>query len=51
MMKQMIIKQKEAERSEEDALFLETHGTKIEFMDKNTIAPLVDYVKGLAYQE
>jgi len=37
-------KQPETERTEEDKLFLETYGKKIDFTDKSTIAPLVDYV-------
>ena len=37
----------ESERNEEDKQFLETYGTKVDFMDKNTINPLIDYVGGL----
>ena len=33
------------ERTEEDELMLETYGDKIDFSDKTTIKPLIDYVK------
>jgi len=40
-------KKPETERTEEDKLFLETYGQKINFLDTNAIAPLVDYVRNL----
>lgn len=39
--------EKMTERDEEQELFLQTFGSTIKFSDKNTIQPLVDYVKGL----
>jgi len=40
-------KKSESELSDEDMLFLETYGKKVDFMDKTTIMPLVDYVQTL----
>ena len=47
MMRKMVMKQAEAERNEEDSLFLETYGSKIDFIDKDTIAPIIKYVREL----
>lgn len=47
MLKKQAEKKPQEERTEEDRLFLETVGKDIIFADKETIAPLVQYVKGL----
>lgn len=41
------LKIEQSQRSEEDKLFLETYGTKLNFMDKNAIVPVVEYINGL----
>jgi hypothetical protein len=46
MVKKAAEKKPEAERTVEDKLFLETYGKKVDFMDRITIAPLVDFVRG-----
>lgn len=46
MMKKMTLK-KNDEFTEDDKLFLETYGGKIDFIDRNTIMPLIKYVKNL----
>ena len=45
MLRKITSKKPESEIIDEDKLFLETYGTKLDFMDKNTIKPLVEYVK------
>jgi len=48
MMKKMTIDPKAPEEwNDEDRLFLETYGKTADFMDEASIAPLVEYVKGL----
>ena len=47
MMRKMTLKRDESERNEEDKLFLETYGEKLDFTDKSTIKPLIDCVSGL----
>ena len=47
MMRKLTQKQSESQRSDEDKLFLETYGTKIDFTDKGTITSLLEYVKRL----
>ncbi len=46
-MKKMVSNQTEAEITEEDKYFLETYGGKVYFTDRETINPLVDYVRTL----
>jgi hypothetical protein len=46
IMKKTLEKKPENERSSEDKAVLETYGAKIDFTDKSTIQPLVDYVRG-----
>lgn len=46
MMKKMTIgKKQEKELTEEDKTFLDTYGGNVQFADRNTIAPLVEYAK------
>ena len=50
MLKKMVLKstkQNEAEISSEDKLFLETYGGKVDFTNRETIKPLIDYVRAL----
>ena len=47
VLKKSIEKKPLAERHEEDPVFLETYGKTIDFTDKSTIAPLVEYVRAL----
>jgi len=46
-LKKSIEKKPPAERHDEDPVFLETYGKIIDFTDKSTIAPLVEYVRAL----
>ena len=46
-MKRGILKKDKTEYDSEDELFLETYGGQIDFMDRDSIKPLVSYVKGL----
>jgi menaquinone-dependent protoporphyrinogen IX oxidase len=46
MMKRMTIgKKKPEELSEEDRLFVDTYGGKVDFIDRSTVAPLVEFVR------
>ena len=36
-----------AERTRDDHLLLETYGDKVDFTNRDTIKPLVDYVRAL----
>ena len=45
MVKNMIAKKKESELSSEDKAFIETYGENVDFMDRATIGPLVNYVR------
>jgi menaquinone-dependent protoporphyrinogen IX oxidase len=48
MMKKMTIGKKAYEElSDEEKLFVDTYGGKVDFVDRATIAPLVSYVRGL----
>jgi hypothetical protein len=47
MRKKVLEKKTEDERSSEDRAFIETYGSKIDFTDKSTIQPLVEYVRTL----
>jgi len=47
MMRKLTIKKDKSELSEEDHEFLRTYGSKVDFTDKNTIAPILDYVDSL----
>lgn len=44
MMYKMLSKKDASELTEEDNGFLETYGKSVDFSDKNTIAPIIDYV-------
>lgn len=45
MLKTMVSKKKTEELTEDDKMMLATYGDKVDFTDKNTIEPLVSYVK------
>lgn len=46
MMKKMTIdKKSEDQLTDEDKVFLQSYGNKVDFSDKSTILPLIDYVK------
>jgi menaquinone-dependent protoporphyrinogen IX oxidase len=47
MVKKTAEKKTEAERTDEDKLFLETYGKEIDFIDRGSIAPLVEFVRGI----
>jgi len=47
MLKKMIEKKNDGEYVGDSKLFLETYGSEVDFTDKATITPLVDYVKAL----
>jgi hypothetical protein len=48
MMKQITLGKKTIEElTDEEKLFAETYGGKIDFTDRKTIAPLTEYVRGL----
>ena len=47
MVRKVESKKDESERSEEDRMFLDTYGTKLDFLDKSTIKPLIDHVNSL----
>lgn len=48
MMKKMTIDSKAPEeRTDEDRLMLETYGKSVDFIEEASIAPLVEYVRGL----
>lgn len=44
MLKRMVAKKAEGEKTEEDRQMLETYGQKVDFADRNSIAPLVECV-------
>ncbi|MDR0306570.1 MAG: flavodoxin domain-containing protein [Chitinispirillales bacterium] len=41
-------RKKESELSDEDKMFVATHGKGIDFIDKDTLKPIAEYVNGLA---
>ena len=47
MMKSMIQRKPESEREADDIEFLDTYNSKVNFEDKQTITPLINYVKSL----
>ena len=47
MLVSQLKKHKDSEKSDEEKLMLETYGEKIDFSDKETILPLVSYVRNL----
>ena len=47
MMRRMILKKPESERKDDDAEFLENYNKKVNFEDKQTIDPILSYVKNL----
>ena len=44
LLKRIVARKPEAELTEEDRAFLETYGGKVDFTDRGSIAPLVEYV-------
>lgn len=46
MLKNMISKKDSKELSDDDSALLNTYGKKVDFTDKNTIAPLLLFLKG-----
>lgn len=44
MLRKMLLKKSPQERSDEDMQLLETYGKKINFLDRHTAAPLINYV-------
>ena len=44
MVRKVDAKKDESERNDEEKLFLETYGKKLDFVDKSTIIPIVEYV-------
>lgn len=47
MLKTIVANKSEEKKTEEDRQMLETYGHKVDFTDKNSIAPLVEYVMKL----
>ena len=47
-LKSMVKNKKEEEFTDEDRVMLETYGDKIEFMDRDTIEPIVSYARSLS---
>ena len=47
MLKKMLLKNGYDKLRQEDKEFLDTFGKQVDFTDKSTITPLIDYVKGL----
>ena len=47
MLKKMLLKNGYEKLRQEDKEFLDTFGKQVDFTDKSTITPLIDYVKGL----
>lgn len=47
MMRKLTLKKDKAELTEEDKEFLSTYGSKVDYTDKNTITPIIDYVNSL----
>jgi hypothetical protein len=43
----ILYKKSSADLTGEDKIFLETYGKQVDFTDKRTIKPLVDYVKSI----
>ena len=47
MMQKALLKKNADKRSEEEQQILATYGKKVDFVDRTTIEPLVDYIKSL----
>jgi hypothetical protein len=48
MLKKMTVNKKPKEEwSSEDKLFAETYGGKVDFVDRNSIMPIIEYVQAL----
>jgi len=47
ILRKMAAKKKQAELSDEDKVFLDTYGGKLDFTNQPAIKPLVDYVRAL----
>ncbi len=45
MLKKMVGKKSVSERTEEDKAMLETYGEKVDFIDRSSIAPIIEYVR------
>lgn len=45
MLRRMLLKKAEAQRSREDRQLLETYGKKIDFTERESIQPLIDYIR------
>jgi len=45
MLRKVIIRKKPDELTDDDKQLLDTYGGKVDFTDKNTITPLVNYIK------
>lgn len=50
MMHKVLLKKDSADLSSEDNLFLETYGKKVDFANRESIQPLVDYVLSLHFE-
>jgi menaquinone-dependent protoporphyrinogen IX oxidase len=50
MMKKTVSKKAGTDRTSEDEIFLETYGSKVDFTDRSTITPLVEYVSSIQNQ-
>jgi len=48
MLRRMLLKKDSSEISSEDRLLLETYGKKIDFTDRTTLQPMIDYIRLLA---
>jgi len=44
MMRKMLLKKEESERSDEDRMLLDTYGKQLDFTDRESIAPLIRFV-------
>lgn len=47
MMNKMLLKKPEAQRTDEDVLFIKTYGDRVDFSDKGTIEPILSYLNSL----
>jgi hypothetical protein len=47
MLRKKVAKKAGNERTDEDEAFLETYGGSVDFSDRSSIAPLVEYVRGI----
>jgi hypothetical protein len=47
MMKKAVSKKASVNRTGDDEIFLETYGGRVDFTDRSTITPLVEYVSNV----